>query len=207
MGLRGADSGAVRCGLVLALVVAFLSIGQAYADDPGKPSVSEGSWSSDPTVGTLPMFGEAGSPDQAIALRGTPQAIRAALLSATPAGDGDVAAWMEPIELGDGTVWVRLYGDVELQLDVNHLLGIEITVFSGFEGGGMAYVAETPGGLVRGDDLHAGEEVQIDAQRLLAAGVMDPAVRMHCVHATGQRSTVGLIWAPEDAALVIRQDV
>lgn len=209
-GTRGRRAGAVRWGLACALGIATMVLGPALANDPNDPGKSGGneeSWSSDPTVGTLPMVGDPGASDQAISLRGTTEAIRAVLRSAAPAASGDVTAWIETIDFGDGTAWVRLYGDVDIQLDVDRLGDVEVGVFSGFEGNGMACVAQTSAGLVRGDDLHAGEELRIDAYRLLAAGIFEDALRLHCVHATGQRSTVGIVWAPQEGTLVLRQDV
>jgi len=205
-GGRDRRAGFVRSGLACALGLAALVLGPAFANDPDL-SDNEGSWSSDPTVGTLPMEGDPGASDQAISLRGSSEAIRAVLRSVAPAADADVTAWIETIEFGDGTAWVRLYGDVDVELDVDRLSDVEVGVFSGFEGNGMACVAETAAGFVRGGDMHAGEELRIDAYRLLAAGVFQSALRLHCVHATGQRSTVGLVWAPQNGALVLRQDV
>jgi len=205
--LRGA--GVVRSGVVFGVGVLLglsAAMGPAFADETAKAG-DGGAWSSDPTVGTLPMQGDAGAPDQAITLRGTTESIRRALRSLAPLADGDVTAWADPVVFPDGTAWLRLHGDVELTLDATALDGVEVGVFSGFEGGGMAYVAQTAMGFARGADMHAGEEFEIDTYRLLSAGVLTDSVRIHCVHSTGLRGTVGLIRAPSDGALILRQDV
>ena len=86
----------------------------------------------DPTVGTLPMTGGEGVDlDQTVTLRGATELIRSAIVKAD--GDGGV----EVIDLGTGESWVRFYGDVELELDLSILVGLELGIFGGFEGGGF----------------------------------------------------------------------
>ena len=172
-----------------ALVLAF--------DDPG-----EGDGGGDPTVGTLPMHGGGNAPfDQTTTLRGRTQDIRAAIVDAS--GDGSV----EVVPLGNGEAWVRFYGDVTVELDLSVLTSIEVGIFAGFDGGGMAYAVATPEGLGSTYTLESGYSVALDPIRFANTGLLDESIEIHAFHRAGVRTLTRLERGPAGGTLLIHQDV
>ncbi len=141
----------------------------------------------DPTVGTLPMTGGEGVDlDQTVTLRGATELIRSAIVKAD--GDGGV----EVIDLGTGESWVRFYGDVELELDLSILVGLELGIFGGFEGGGSAFAVETVDGLGSPFGLESGFSLEIEVGRLVSEGLVDSLMEIHAYHRSGRRTSTGI---------------
>ncbi|MEM8709724.1 MAG: hypothetical protein AAGG01_02130 [Planctomycetota bacterium] len=161
---------------------------------------------SDPTVGTLPMVGDSDDDffDQTITLRGLQEAIDQALVSAT--GDGAT----EVIDLGGGNVWIRFYGDVSLELDLDSLNGIEVEIFTGFEGDGMTYAigeGSDLGSFGSARRLGPGGEIGLDPLRLMDADLLDSPLHVMGLHFNGVRTHTSVELMPNDAHVVLRQDV
>jgi len=141
----------------------------------------------DPTVGTLPMTGGEGVDlDQTVTLRGATELIRSAIVKAD--GDGGV----EVIDLGTGESWVRFYGDVELELDLSILVGLELGIFGGFEGGGSAFAVETVDGVGSPFGLESGFSLEIEVGRLVSEGLVDSLMEIHAYHRSGRRTSTGI---------------
>ena len=141
----------------------------------------------DPTVGTLPMTGGEGVDlDQTVTLRGATELIRSAIVKAD--GDGGV----EVIDLGTGESWVRFYGDVELELDLSILVGLELGIFGGFEGGGSAFAVETVDGVGSPFGLESGFSLEIEVGRLVSEGLVDSLMEIHGFHRSGRRTSTGI---------------
>ena len=141
----------------------------------------------DPTVGTLPMTGGEGVDlDQTVTLRGATELIRSAIVKAD--GDGGV----EVIDLGAGESWVRFYGDVELELDLSTLEGLELGIFGGFEGGGSAFAVETVDGVGSPFGLESGFSLEIEVGRLVSEGLVDSLMEIHAFHRSGRRTSTGI---------------
>lgn len=174
-----------------------------------------GKGGTDPTVGTLPMTGGDPGFDQAITLRGDLGAVRAAVRNADGLSNSNVAPEFELTDLGAGEVWVRFYGDMSLELDLEALADVEVGLFGGFDGDGMGFVVDaSPGagstaGSTAGSvsELLPGYELDIDPLRLFDAGLTDGPVVLRALHRSGNTSRIGFDFDPATLRLTIVQDV
>ena len=187
-----------------ALVMGCLAWGAlqttAFGDDPGGDS--GGDSGGDPTVGTLPMTGDNDQTlDQTLTLRGNVLDIRAAIIDA--GGDGSV----DVIPLPEGNALVRFYGDVRVELDLSLLATIDVGLWAGFEGGGMAYAMGTPDGLGTPSVLESGYSIELDPIRYANVGLLDEPLSIHAFHRIGRRTRTTLEMRPDEGTLVLFQDV
>lgn len=168
----------------------------AFGDEPGADS------GGDPTVGTLPITGNSGQAlDQTLTLRGPVEDIRAAIKGAGGPGSVDV------IPLQGGMALVRFYGDVRIELDLGALANIEVGIWAGFDGGGMAYAIGTPDGLGTPHMVASGYDIPLDPIRYANAGLLDEPLSIHAFHRIGQRTKTTLEMRPTAGTVVIFQDV
>lgn len=187
-----------RLAGVLTALVALPVLGWSLPDGDGK----DGSFGSDPTVGTLPMTGGDGSEfDQTLTLRGDVQVLRTALRGAT--GDG----YIEVIDTGDGQAWARFYGDVRIEVAVFALPEIQVGLFSGFQGSGMHYVVGGPRGFAAPRALAAGYELPLDLTRAVSAGLLQQPLYIYARHRSGERTSTALEMGQDGATVVLHQDV
>lgn len=175
----------------------------AFADD--KPDDQSGA--ADPTVGTLPSLGGTTELDQSLTLRGDLETIRRAVVRADVLVPTENPGTYEVIELGGDQCWVRFYGDLRLELDADAVAELDLGLFAGFEGEGLAYVVETLSGSSSVQGLAPGEEVLIDPLRILDSGLLDGRpVFLHGVHRTGQQTHVSFEFDAEASTFVVHQD-
>lgn len=168
----------------------------AFGDDSGGDS------GGDPTVGTLPITGNSGQAlDQTLTLRGNVEDLDAAIQDADGRGHVDI------IPLQGGMALMRFYGDVRIELDLGALANIEVGIWAGFEGGGMAYAIETPGGLGTPHLVASGYDVVLDPIRYANVGLLEEPLLIHAFHRIGQRTKTTLEMRPSAGTVVIFQDV
>lgn len=162
----------------------------------------EGDSGSDPTVGTLPMYGgESDWLDQTLTLRGRVEDVRAAV----PSAGGDGA--LDIVDLGNGEAWYLFYGDVEVELDLAALADVEVGIWAGFDGGGMAYSVATPNGFGSAFTLEAGYSVELDPLRFENTGLLEAPLEIHAFHRAGVRTLTEFELDPTGTTLTVRQDV
>lgn len=196
-----AKAAAISLGTFAAIAVAgWITASAAMADLGPPPSGDRGS---DPTVGTLPSHGSSDfdALDQTITLRGTAADLRAAVVSAS--GDGAI----ESIDLGDGQLWLRYYGDVALELNLAVLADVEVAIFSGFQGGGLSYSVGQAIGFGEARRIAAGGSIRLDPLRFQVAGLLDDTLFVAGLHQSGARTLTSLDFQPVDGIVVIRQDI
>lgn len=175
---------------VLAIPVAF-GLGEGDKEVAGNPR-----FASDPTVGTLPVVGQAPEEfDQTLALRGNQDEVREALGSIV-LGPG---ARLETIDLGGGDVWVRFFGTLSVELDLEEAGDVEVEIFSGFDGGGMKYAVRTGGSFGAVATLDSGGTLPVQVQRLASLGLFDAPVSLRALHASGQLTETSFVSAPAAA--------
>ena len=168
----------------------------AFGDEPGEDS------GGDPTVGTLPITGNSGQVlDQTLILRGVVEELEAAIKDASGRGYVDV------IPLQGGMALMRFYGDVRVELDLGALANVEVGIWAGFEGGGMAYAIGTPDGLGAPHMVASGYDIPLDPIRYANAGLLDEPLSIHAFHRIGQRTKTTLEMRPSTGTVVIFQDV
>jgi len=139
--------------------------------------------------------------DQTITMRGPAAAIDAAIVF-----EGGVGA-REVIDLGDGDVWIRFYGDIQLELDLAKLGSIEVEIFTGFDGDGMSYAVGGTSGFGSVRHLGPGGEIGLDPQRLADMGLLDDTLFLMGLHQSGQRTQTSAEMLPNDGHVLLRQDV
>lgn len=192
--------GRTATAVLLAGVVSWTAMHAAALGDPGLPPGKDSS--GDGSVGTLPMTGgTSGEFDQTIALRGDIGMIRASILDA--GGDGSV----QVIPMANGEAWVRFYGDVRLELDLSALATVDVSVFSGYFGGGMAFAVSTPGGMGSVTGIEAGSEIPLDVVWFANAGLLDEGLSVHGMHSIGLRTSTTLTHDAGAGTLILQQDV
>lgn len=158
-----------------------------------------GDFSSDPTVGTLPMHTggveDVLGPDQVIYLYGEVGALRAALAAADIRwlpGQSAAGVWALP----EGRAWVEFHGSIGLHWDdLRVLRGIEIGVGAGFEGGGLMCAVETAQGMTAPALLEVGRSMPVPLARLSDAGLLQQPLILHGLHRSGDRSRVTFVSA------------
>lgn len=189
------------CLSALMVMVFTISLGFAAPEEPGEASPDDSG--SDPTVGTLPSYGNSDFDhiDQTVTLRGSYADLRAAVVSAQGAGA------VEAIDLGDGNYWIRYYGDVDLELDLEALTRLEVEIFSGFQGNGLNYSVGQANGFGEPRHLVAGGSIRLDPLRFHVSGLLDETVFVACLHRTGDRTMTSMDFRPVDGTVVIRQDI
>ena len=176
-----------------------LGFGATQASAWGEPGDGDQDFSSDPTVGTLPLrtggVEDVLGPDQVIYLYGDVSALRTALAAVEVRWrDGESAAgvWALP----EGRAWVEFHGSIGLSWsDLRALQGIEIGVGSGFEGGGLLCAVETAFGTTAPSLLEVGRSMPVSLERLADAGLLQHPVVLHGLHRNGERSRVELVAA------------
>jgi len=169
----------------------------AFGDD------SRGDSGGDPTVGTLPITGNSGQVlDQTLTLCGSVENLRAAI-DDRASGMGCV----DVIPLQGGMALMRFYGDVRVELDLGMLANIEVGIWAGFEGGGMAYAIGTPDGLGAPHMVASGYDIPLDPIRYANVGLLDEPLSIHAFHRIGQRTKTTLEMRPSTGTVVIFQDV
>lgn len=177
------------------------SLAFAFGDDQSTDGDGSGGDFSGNPIGTLPMRGaDAGDFDQTITLRGDVQILRKALVTAS--GDG----FVELIDLGDGSAWVRFYGDVRIELSRDFLPAVRVALFGGFEGSGMHYAVGGDHGTAAPRSLESGYEVQLDLGRAAQNGLLNDPLYLNAVHRAGQRTSTAFELG-ESGTVVIHQDV
>ncbi|MEL6430282.1 MAG: hypothetical protein AAFZ87_04365 [Planctomycetota bacterium] len=196
----GGSTGPAAWSLVAILAVAGTSA--AFDVDPDTSK-----FGADPTVGTLPMVGGSPAFDQALTLRGPVSDVRSAIRDAFQLDGSNVSAEVEVTDLGGGEVWVRFYGDLALDLDLDSLVNVELGLFAGFEGDGMGFVVEATPSAAPISGLLPGYELPIETLRLFDAGLFDGQVVLRAVHRAGNTSLVGFDFDPATLRLRITQDV
>jgi hypothetical protein len=173
-----------------ALVIGFRATEAAAWGDPGDGQ----DFSSDPTIGTLPMIAggviDVLGPDQVIYLCGEVEALRAALAAVDVRwreGASASGVWALP----EGRAWVEFHGTFGLHWnDLRVLQGIEIGVGAGFDGGGLMCAVATAYGTTAPSLLEVGRSIPVSLARLADAGLLQHPVVMHGLHRTGERSRV-----------------
>ncbi len=186
----------------LAAVVATSVLAVAAFDAPpgGDGGGDDGS---DPTVGTLPMIGDTEDDffDQTLTLRGRTADVAAAV------GDASGNGAAEIIDLGNGEVWVRYFGDVTLELDLSQLAGVQVGIFTGFEGNGMSYSVGQATGFGDVRRLPSGSDIKLDPIRLVNSGVLGQTLMLGGLHQDGTRTMTTIDYVTVDGMIVLRQDV
>ncbi|MEZ6018128.1 MAG: hypothetical protein R3F49_23690 [Planctomycetota bacterium] len=193
-------AGAVALGICVGLAAA------GAGDDPRGGSTNN-DFSSDPTVGTLPMrtggVDDVPGPDQVIYLYGEASALRAALDAVTVGwteGQTACGVW----ELPEGRAWVEFHGDIVLQWsDARVLDAVEVGIGAGFEGGGMLCAVESSVGMTVPSLLEVGRSFALSPERMMDAGLLQRPVILHGLHHSGDRTEV-IIEAPA-GGLALRQ--
>jgi len=178
------------------LGIGALALGLAATQAPawGVPGDGGQDFSSDPTVGTLPMrtggVDDVFGPDQVVYLYGEVEALRAALAALDirwAAGESAAGVWALP----EGRAWVEFHGSIGLHWDdLRVLQGIEIGIGAGFEGGGLLCAVETSQGTTAPSRLEIGRSMPVSLQRLADAGLLQQPVIWHGMHRSGERSQV-----------------
>ena len=183
-----------------AAIALSLLVAPAIADFDPPPS---GDGGSDPTVGTLPTYGDSRFEglDQTVTLRGSFEDVRAAFVSAT--GHGAI----EAIDLGEGDVWIRYYGDIALSLNLAELADVEVSIFTGFEGEGLTYSIGQANGFGEARSVGVGSDIRLDPLRFKLSGLLDDTLFVAGLHQTGARTMTSLEFLPVDGVVVIRQDI
>lgn len=171
---------------------------------------SDSGFSTDPTVGTLPMHAggvpDLAGVDQVVYLHGSVEALRAALADDVFFVDhlpGAAASgiWALP---GD-RAWVEFHGTFTLRWrDPAVLAGLELGVGTGFEGGGMVCVVESLAGTTAPSALQVGRSIPVAPERLHDAGLLERPVLLHGLHATGARTEV-VFSAPSTGGFTVQQ--
>lgn len=192
--------------VLLGIGVLAIGFGATQASAWGDPGDGN-DYSSDPTVGTLPMrvggVDDVIGPDQVIYLCGEIGALRAALAAADVrwvAGESASGVWALP----EGRAWVEYHGSISLHWDdLRVLQGIEVGVGAGFEGGGLMCAVETAYGTTAPSLLEIGRSIPVSLERLADAGLLQQPVVMHGLHHSGDRSRVSFV--AEDGGLTITQ--
>jgi len=183
--------------VLLSIGVLVIGFGAPQASAWGEPGGED--FSSDPTVGTLPMrtggVEDVPGPDQVIYLTGEVGALRAALAAVDVRwrpGHSAAGVWALP----EGRAWVEFHGSVGLHWDdLRVLQGIEIGVGAGFEGGGLLCAVEAAHGTTTPALLEVGRSMPVSLERLADAGLLQQPVILHGLHRTGQRSRVTFVGA------------
>ncbi len=193
--------GCASMGAAALIAALSLTAAPAIADFDGPPG--SGDDGSDPTVGTLPTYGDSGFDliDQTITLRGSFADVRAAYVDVSGAGA------KEAIDLGDGQVWIRYYGDIQLELNLAALANVEVSIFSGFEGNGLTYAIGQANGFGDTRVIGAGGDIRIDPLRFNQAGLLGETLFVAGLHQTGARTMTSLDYRANDGVVVIRQDI
>ena len=194
--------GISKSALIGVVVLAVGAASYAATSDP----VSE-KLSSNPTVGTLPVTGELPGFDQAIGLRANVGALRKAVCTAGEIRGGDSAGMVNITPLPDDSAWVRFLGDVRVELDLDAVSDVSISLFSGFDGQGMHFVLDYPGGVSPIYGMETGVELELDPARLLEAGLLDQPLIIRAIHRTGVSSVVSVEVDPVEMRVVLHQDV
>lgn len=187
--------------LVALLASSLLAMAVAKDFPPGGDGGGEDG--SDPTVGTLPMLGDTDDEffDQTVTLRGLAVDVANAVIAV-----GGVGA-AELIDLGNGEVWVRYYGDITLELDVAELTNVDVAIFTGFEGNGMSYSIAQSNGLGDVRRLPSGSSIALEPTRYVSFGLLDQTLFLGGLHQDGTRTMTALDYEAVDGVVVIRQDV
>lgn len=183
--------------VLLGISVLAIGFGSSLASAWGEPGGED--FSSDPTVGTLPMHTggveDVLGPDQVIYLYGEVGALRAALAAVDVrwlAGQSASGVWALP----EGRAWVEFHGSIGLHWDdLRVLQGIEIGVGAGFEGGGLMCAVQAAHGTTTPTLLDVGRSMAVSLERLADAGLLQQPVVLHGLHRTGQRSRVTFVGA------------
>lgn len=179
--------------LVACCLAGGATLATAFDDD--------GDSGSDPTVGTLPMGGSDDVElDQTLTLRG-----RLGNLEVVHDATGDGS--FDLLDLGNGESLLRFYGDVQVELRLAVLAEIDLSIWSGFAGEGMAYAVETADGIGSTQGLFAGESLPLDPIRFANAGLLDGPMDVHGYHRTGVRTKTTLEFDATSRMLIVTQDV
>jgi hypothetical protein len=184
--------------ILLGLGALALGFGATQASAWGDPGDGN-DFSSDPTVGTLPMHTggveDVLGPDQVIYLFGEVGALRAALAAVDVrwrAGESAAGVWALP----ENRAWLEFHGSIGLHWDDLRLLqGIEIGIGSGFEGGGLLCAVQTAYGTTSPALLETGRSMPVSLERLADAGLLQQPVVLHGLHRNGERSRVTFVAA------------
>ncbi|MEM1450591.1 MAG: hypothetical protein AAF957_08890 [Planctomycetota bacterium] len=139
--------------------------------------------------------------DQTIELRGSVLDLRAAIIDA--GGDGSV----DVIPLGGHDALIRFYGDVRLELDLALLTKIDVSIWAGFEGGGLAYAIGTQDGIGSPRGLESGYSLALDPIGYANVGLLDEPLEVHAYHRIGRRTKTTLMRRASSGSLVLYQDV
>jgi hypothetical protein len=188
---------------VLVLGISALAAGFVATQAPAWGVPGDGrEFSSDPTVGTLPLHTggvvDVRGPDQVIYLYGEVEALRAALEQVDVRWeDGEPASAASGVwALPEGRAWVEFHGTFGLHWDdLRVLQGIEIGVGAGFEGGGLLCAVETSYGVTAPSLLEMGRTMPVSLARLADAGLLQQPVTLHGLHHSGERSRVTFVAA------------
>ncbi|WP_419190434.1 hypothetical protein [Saltatorellus ferox] len=185
------------------LGVGMLGLASTAAADMPPSGGRDGDGGSDPTVGTLPSVGgsDVDFLDQTVTLRGSSEALRHAVVSV--GGDGAY----ESIDLGNGTSWIRYYGDIQLELDLASLADVDVEIFTGFEGQGLSYTVGQAIGFGSVRRVPTGSVIRLDPVRLTNAGLLQRTLFVAGFHQIGVRTMTSLELMAADGTVVIRQDV
>ena len=188
----------------LALLVFTTAASSTIASAKDGPQLSpSGEGGSDPSVGTLPSMGDQDFdfPDQTVTLRGSVDALRAAVVSANGVGA------VEAIDLGDDQLWIRYFGNVQLELNLAALADVEVSIFTGFQGDGLTYSIGQANGFGEARRIASGGSIPLDPLRLRLSGLLDDTLFVAGLHQSGARTMTSLDFSPVDGVVTIRQDL